>query len=139
MHHPFTMPKIETIEDLNKEITQIPSIAYDITLNGTEIGGGSIRIHNQKVQSKIFELLGIGKEEADEKFGFLLDALSYGVPPHGGIAYGLDRLVMLMAKENSIREVIAFPKTKNAEDLMLDAPSGITKEQLDEVNLELKK
>ncbi|MFW6225871.1 MAG: aspartate--tRNA ligase, partial [bacterium] len=138
IHHPFTMPNINKIDDLNNDITKIPSIAYDITLNGTEIGGGSIRIHNQEIQSKIFELLGISKEEAKEKFGFLLDALSYGAPPHGGIAYGVDRLVMLMAKKDSIREVIAFPKTKNAEDLMMDAPSEIKKEQLDEVGLNLK-
>ena len=138
MHHPFTMPNVDNIEDLNKDITKIPSIAYDITLNGTEIGGGSIRIHDQEIQSKVFELLGINKEEAKQKFGFLLDALSYGAPPHGGIAYGVDRLVMLMAKKDSIREVIAFPKTKNAEDLMMDAPSDIKKDQLDEVGLNLK-
>jgi aspartyl-tRNA synthetase len=138
MHHPFTMPNIKTIDELDKEITKIPSIAYDITLNGTEIGGGSIRIHDQKIQSKIFELLGINKEEAKQKFGFLLDALSYGAPPHGGIAYGIDRLVMLMAKQDSIREVIAFPKTKNAEDLMMNAPSEIDQKQLDEVGMRLK-
>lgn len=138
MHHPFTMPSIKEIEDLNKDITKISSIAYDITLNGFEIGGGSIRIHDQNVQSKIFELLGISKEEAKQKFGFLLDALSYGAPPHGGIAFGLDRLVMLMAKKENIREVIAFPKNKDAEDLMMEAPSLIDDKQLDEIGMKLK-
>ncbi len=137
MHHPFTMPKINSLEELDGDIPKISSVAYDITLNGLEIGGGSIRIHDSKIQSKVFELLGIGKEEAQEKFGFLLDALSYGAPPHGGIAYGVDRLVMIMAGEESIREVIAFPKTKNAEDLMMNSPSDVTKDQLDELGLKL--
>jgi aspartyl-tRNA synthetase len=137
-HHPFTMPKIDKLEDLDQDIIKIPSIAYDITLNGFEIGGGSIRIHNQNIQSKIFELLGISKDEAKQKFGFLLDALSYGAPPHGGIAYGVDRLVMLMANKENIREVIAFPKNKDAEDLMMDAPSLIDDKQLDEIGMKLK-
>ncbi len=138
MHHPFTMPDIKDVSELDQDITKIPSVAYDITLNGFEIGGGSIRIHNQKIQHKIFNLLGISKEEAEQKFGFLLEALSYGAPPHGGIAYGVDRLVMLMAGEANIREVIAFPKTKDAEDLMMDAPSDVDENQLEELSLRKK-
>lgn len=131
-HHPFTMPNMKDFEK-NKE--KAKSLAYDIVLNGTEIGGGSIRIHNSDIQQKIFDVLKISKKEAEEKFGFLLKALSYGAPPHGGLALGFDRLVALMAGEDSIREMIAFPKNKEARDVMLDAPSEVSKMQLKEANI----
>ena len=111
--------------------------AYDIVLNGTEIGGGSVRIYQSDVQEKMFEVLGFTKEEAYERFGFLLNAFKYGVPPHAGLAYGLDRLIMLMAKEDSIREVIAFPKIKDASCLMTDAPNVVDDKQLEELAIEL--
>lgn len=131
LHHPFTQPKSLDYED----IEEIESIAYDIVLNGTELGGGSIRIHKEAMQSEIFKLLGIGEEEAQEKFGFLLDALKYGAPPHGGFALGLDRLIMLMAGTDSIRDVIAFPKTQRAQCLLTQAPSAVDNEQLKELGL----
>jgi len=135
LHHPFTMPK-----DLNKENTEdIESIAYDIVLNGTELGGGSIRIHKEDIQSEIFRLLGISEEEAQEKFGFLLDALQFGAPPHGGFAMGLDRMIMLLAGTDSIREVIAFPKTQKAQCLLTKAPSVVDEEQLKELSLRIRK
>ena len=109
--------------------------AYDIVLNGNEIGGGSVRIHQDDIQEKMFEVLGFTKEQAYSQFGFLLDAFKYGVPPHAGLAYGLDRLVMLMAKQDSIRDVIAFPKVKDASDLMTEAPAGVDQKQLDELGL----
>ncbi len=139
MHHPFTMPKISDAEELDGELAEIQSLGYDLTLNGFEIAGGSIRIHDMHIQKKVFEKLGLSEKEANEKFGFLIEALQYGAPPHGGIAFGFDRLVMLMSGGESIRDVIAFPKTKNAEDLMMGAPSGVKKEQLDELGLQLKK
>lgn len=135
LHHPFTMPK-----DLNKDnIEDIESIAYDIVLNGTELGGGSIRIHKEEIQSKVFELMGISKAEAKEKFGFLLDALQYGAPSHGGFALGLDRMIMLLAKTDSIRDVIAFPKTQKAQCLLTQAPSGVDETQLKELHIRVRK
>ncbi len=122
MHHPFTMPMEEDLHLIDTDPGKVRAKAYDIVLNGTEIGGGSVRIFNQEIQSKMFEVLGFTKEQAQEQFGFLLNAFKYGVPPHAGLAYGLDRLVMLMAKEDSIRDVIAFPKVKDASDLMTEAP-----------------
>ena len=139
MHHPFTMPMEEDLHLIDTDPGKVRAKAYDIVLNGTEIGGGSVRIFNQEIQSKMFEVLGFTKEQAQEQFGFLLNAFKYGVPPHAGLAYGLDRLVMLMAKEDSIRDVIAFPKVKDASDLMTEAPSGVDQKQLDELCLAITK
>lgn len=135
MHHPFTMPMEEDLPFLSSDPGRVRAQAYDIVLNGTEIGGGSIRIHQNDVQEKMFEALGFTKEDAYNQFGFLLDAFQYGVPPHAGLAYGLDRLVMLMAKEDSIREVIAFPKVKDASCLMTEAPGGVDPSQLEELGI----
>ncbi|MGN0407482.1 MAG: aspartate--tRNA ligase [Bacteroides sp.] len=135
MHHPFTMPMEEDLDKLDTDLGAVRAKAYDIVLNGTEIGGGSVRIHQSDVQEKMFEALGFTKEEAHEKFGFLLDAFKYGVPPHAGLAYGLDRLVMLMAKCDSIRDVIAFPKVKDASCLMTEAPGTVDDKQLEELSL----
>ena len=139
MHHPFTMPMEEDLHLIDTDPGKVRAKAYDIVLNGTEIGGGSVRIFNQEIQSKMFEVLGFTKEQAQEQFGFLLNAFKYGVPPHAGLAYGLDRLVMLMAKEHSIRDVIAFPTVKDASDLMTEAPSGVDQKQLDELCLAITK
>ena len=139
MHHPFTMPMEEDLHLIDTDPGKVRAKAYDIVLNGTEIGGGSVRIFNQEIQSKMFEVLGFTKEQAQEQFGFLLNAFKYGVPPHAGLAYGLDRLVMLMAKEDSIRDVIAFPKVKDASDLMTEAPSRVNQKQLDELCLAITK
>ena len=139
MHHPFTMPMEEDLHLIDTDPGKVRAKAYDIVLNGTEIGGGSVRIFNQEIQSKMFEVLGFTKEQAQEQFGFLLNAFKYGVPPHAGLAYGLDRLVMLMTKEDSIRDVIAFPKVKDASDLMTEAPSGVDQKQLDELYLAITK
>lgn len=134
LHHPFTMPK-----DLDKDdVEKIESIAYDVVLNGIELGGGSIRIHKDNIQKRVFELLGISNDEAQDKFGFLLEALSFGAPPHGGIAIGFDRLIMLLAKTQSIRDVIAFPKTQKATCPLTLAPSAVSDEQLRELHIRLK-
>ncbi len=132
-HHPFTMPMEEDLDKLDTDPGAVRAKAYDIVLNGTEIGGGSVRIYQNDIQEKMFEVLGFSKEAAYQQFGFLLDAFKYGVPPHAGLAYGLDRLIMLMAKEDSIREVIAFPKVKDASCLMTDAPNVVDEKQLEEL------
>ena len=137
MHHPFTMPMEEDLEYIDSDPGRVRAKAYDIVLNGNEIGGGSVRIFNPDIQNKMFEVLGFTPEQANEQFGFLLTAFKYGVPPHAGLAYGLDRLVMLMAKEDSIRDVMAFPKVKDASDLMTEAPTGVAEEQLEELGLVL--
>ena len=138
MHHPFTMPMEEDLQYIDSDPGRVRAKAYDIVLNGNEIGGGSVRIFNQEIQSKMFEVLGFTPEQAQEQFGFLLNAYKYGVPPHAGLAYGLDRLVMLMAKQDSIRDVIAFPKVKDASDLMTEAPERVDPKQLEELGLELE-
>src|SRR5690554_5721212 len=137
MHHPFTRPAC-TPEELAANPAAALSLAYDMVLNGTELGGGSIRIHSPAMQREVFKVLGISDEEAQEKFGFLLDALKYGCPPHGGLAFGLDRLVMLMLGRDSIRDVIAFPKTQSANCLLTDAPGSVTSAQLRELNIRLR-
>ena len=139
MHHPFTSPKEEDLNLLASDPGKVRARAYDMVLNGSEIGGGSIRIHSKDIQSRIFELLNIGPEEAREKFGFLLDALQYGAPPHGGIAFGLDRIMMLLTGAGSIRDVIPFPKTQKATCLLTDAPSPVDPAQLTELGLRLRK
>jgi len=137
LHHPFTAPS--SVADLKDNTAECLSRAYDLVLNGVEVGGGSIRIHQSDVQSVVFEKLGISSEEADDKFGFLLDALKYGCPPHGGIAFGLDRLVMMMTQSSSIREVMAFPKTQSAHCPLTDAPSNVDDKQLRDVGVRLRK
>jgi aspartyl-tRNA synthetase len=138
LHHPFTAPAVNDAKALQKDPGNALSRAYDIVLNGSEIGGGSIRIHNQEIQSVVFDLLDISREEAEEKFGFLLRALEFGAPPHGGIAFGLDRMVMLMAGADSIRDVIAFPKTQSAHDPLTNAPGVVSAEQLKETGIRLR-
>ena len=137
MHHPFTMPMEEDLQYIDSDPGRVRAKAYDIVLNGNEIGGGSVRIHQDDIQEKMFECLGFTKAEAHERFGFLLDAFKYGVPPHAGLAYGLDRLVMLMAKQDSIRDVIAFPKVKDASCLMTNAPDYVDDKQLAELGIEV--
>ncbi len=138
LHHPFTAPAVDDAEALRADPGNALSRAYDMVLNGSEIGGGSIRIHDQDMQSAVFELLDISRDEAEEKFGFLLRALQYGAPPHGGIAFGLDRVVMLMAGAESIRDVIAFPKTQTAHDPLTNAPGVVSAEQLKETGIRLR-
>ena len=138
MHHPFTCPKLDQLDMLDTDPVAVKANAYDIVLNGVELGGGSIRIHDKDLQAKMFEILGLTKEECDEKFGFLIEAFKYGVPPHGGLAYGLDRLIMLLLGEQSIREVIAFPKNQNAQCLVCEAPAPVDDAQLEELALALE-
>ncbi len=138
MHHPFTMPMEEDLQYIDSDPGRVRAKAYDITLNGNEIGGGSVRIFDQDIQKKMFEVLGFTPEQAEEQFGFLTNAFKYGVPPHAGLAYGLDRVIMLMAKADSIRDVMAFPKVKDASDLMTEAPSRVSEDQLEELGLQIK-
>ena len=138
MHHPFTSPRLEEVDLLEKDPGRIKAQAYDLVLNGNEIAGGSIRIHNSELQSRMFKALGISEEEAQQKFGFLMNAFKYGAPPHGGIAFGFDRMVMLFAGVESIRDTIAFPKTASAVSLMDECPSVVSEEQLEELHLKLK-
>ena len=138
MHHPFTAPKPEQLDLLDSDPKQVKANAYDLVLNGNEIGGGSIRIHNTELQQKMFDLLGFTKEEAQAQFGFLMDAFQYGAPPHGGIAFGLDRLVALLGGKETIRDFIAFPKNNSGRDLMIDAPTTIANEQLEELALNIR-
>ena len=135
IHHPFTSPMDEDLSYLMEDTGKVRAKAYDLVLNGTELGGGSIRIHRDDVQRQIFKLLGHSEEESQDKFGFLLDAFQYGTPPHGGIAFGLDRMVMLMAERDSIRDVMAFPKTQSSSDLMMQTPSGVSDKQLKELSI----
>ena len=138
LHHPFTSPNPDDLHLLNSNPKKVRSLAYDIVMNGYELGGGSIRIHSSEVQKNIFDILGISDDEANEKFGFLMDAFKYGAPPHGGMAFGFDRIVMLLAGSNQIRDVIAFPKTTSATSLMDNSPSNVDKTQLDELGLDIK-
>lgn len=138
LHHPFTSPCLEDMALLDSEPLKVRSQAYDLVFNGVELGGGSIRIHSAQLQQKMFELLGISEEEAQVKFGFLIEALSYGAPPHGGIAFGLDRMVMLLQKMQSIRDVIAFPKTQRGQCLLSNAPSGVSERQLKELHIKTR-
>lgn len=138
-HHPFTSPMEEDLDFLETEPEKVRAKAYDIVINGDEMGGGSIRINNTKTQEKMFKALGFSKEEAEDKFGFLLDAFKYGAPPHGGIAYGLDRLIMTLTNSSNIRDVIAFPKTQSATCVLTDAPTNVSDEQLKEVNIKIDK
>jgi aspartyl-tRNA synthetase len=138
MHHPFTSPREEDLEKLESDPGSVKARAYDLVLNGSEIGGGSIRIHRPDIQRRVFKVLGLTEEKARERFGFFLEALEYGTPPHGGIALGYDRIIALMAGESNIREVIAFPKTASALDLMCDSPAPAEPEQLDELGLKIR-
>jgi aspartyl-tRNA synthetase len=135
MHHPFTAPKPEHLDMLKTDPGAVKANAYDLVLNGNEIGGGSIRIHDQELQAQLFDLLGFTKEEATAQFGFLMNAFQYGAPPHGGIAFGLDRLVAILGGEETIRDFIAFPKNNSGRDVMIDAPAPLDQDQLDELQL----
>ena len=136
-HHPFTMPNEEDVHLLDENPHEAHAQSYDIILNGYELGGGSIRIHKRDIQEKMFKALGFTKESAEEQFGFFLDALDYGFPPHGGLAIGLDRFAMLLAKKDNIREVIAFPKNSKASEPLTNAPSSVATKQLDELSLKI--
>jgi aspartyl-tRNA synthetase len=138
MHHPFTHPKEQDIPLLDTDPLKVRASAYDFVINGVEIGGGSIRIHKPELQEKIFKVLGLSQQQINEKFGFLVNAFKYGAPPHGGIAFGFDRWVAIFNNNKSIKEVIAFPKNSAGKDLMLDAPSPVSQQQLDELGLQLK-
>ena len=138
MHHPFTSPKPNDIEKLDNDPAAVRANAYDLVINGNEIGGGSIRIHDKDLQSLMFKHLGFSEDEAKDQFGFLMDAFEYGAPPHGGVAFGFDRLCAIMGGHESIRDFIAFPKNNSGRDVMLDAPSKIDKDQLDELGLKNK-
>ena len=145
MHHPFTSPKVEDMKYMEKDpktgkfdqekIGKVRANAYDMVINGCEVGGGSIRVHDRELQSKVFDLLGFTKEEAESQFGFLLGAFEYGAPPHGGLAFGLDRLCMILGGAKSIRDYIAFPKNNGGRDLMINAPDKIMKEQMEELSI----
>ncbi|MGW8257215.1 MAG: amino acid--tRNA ligase-related protein, partial [Thermoguttaceae bacterium] len=137
MHHPFTSPRAEDLEMLATDPGKCRAQAYDLVINGSEAGGGTIRIHDQQLQQKVFNLLGIDRETARERFGFLLDALQFGAPPHGGIALGIDRLVMLFAGLDNIRDCIAFPKTQRATDMMTNAPGQVDAKQLNELGIKI--
>ena len=139
MHHPFTSPKSEDLKMLNSDPSKVRANAYDLSINGVEVGGGSIRIHDRNIQEKMFEILGFSKEEAENQFGFLMKAFEYGAPPHGGIAFGFDRLCTLFGGKENIREFIAFPKNNQGRDVMIEAPSKIDKSQLDELGISLPK
>jgi len=138
-HHPFTSPRLEHLDQLESDPGSVLARAYDVVLNGLELGGGSIRINQPEVQERMFRALGITDEQARDRFGFLIDAFRYGAPPHGGIALGVDRLAMLMARAESLRDVIAFPKTARAQDLMCSAPSEVDEQQLHDLGIDLKK
>jgi aspartyl-tRNA synthetase len=137
MHHPFTSPKPEDMHLITTEPGKIRANAYDMVLNGNEIGGGSIRIHDRNLQERMFELLGFTKEEAENQFGFLMNAFQFGAPPHGGLAFGLDRLVAILGGQETIRDFIAFPKNNSGRDVMIDAPSLIDEKQLEELHIKL--
>ncbi|MBR4594381.1 MAG: aspartate--tRNA ligase, partial [Bacteroidaceae bacterium] len=137
MHHPFTSPKPEDVPLLDTDPARVRANAYDMVINGIEVGGGSIRIHDSKLQATIFKILGFTPEQAQAKFGFLMNAFKFGAPPHGGLAFGLDRFVSIFAKLDSIRDCIAFPKNNSGRDVMLDAPGPLDQSQLDELQLKL--